>query len=87
MEKHYFDAEVGEVIFTQGEDELDKRNDVHQVILALDLPTHLSVDVEGDMVRLGGNVTTKDVKDKVIRAVGNIKTIAVVEETIICAEE
>ena len=48
----------------------------------LGLPSDLDVTVEGDKVKIRGNVATQEQKEKVILATGNVRGVAKVEEEI-----
>jgi len=82
-----FIANVGKKVFGDDQDDIQKRDTVHQEIQALDLPAHLSVDVEGETVKLAGNVTDTETKEKILLAVGNLEGVAAIEEDIIAAED
>lgn len=82
-----FISNVGKKIFGDDEDNTQKKDSLHKAIQDLDLPAHVSIDVEGDKVTLEGNATSTEVKEKVVLALGNIDGVGTVEETITVAEE
>ena len=82
-----FISNVGKKVFGDDQDDIQKRDAIHQEIQELDLPAHLSVNVEGDTVKLAGNVTDTEVKEKILLAIGNIEGVAAVDENILAAED
>ena len=83
-----FIAEAGKKVFSGSEkDDADKRAAVHKEIEALNLPAHLSVDIEGDKVTLSGNADSQENKEKIILAVGNLEGVAQVDENIAVSEQ
>ncbi len=82
-----FLADAGKKIFSSDvkQDDSAKRDKIHSEIEALNLPAHLSVDVQGETVKISGNAQTEADKEKIILAVGNLEGVSSVDENITVA--
>ncbi|SLN11429.1 LysM domain/BON superfamily protein [Roseovarius albus] len=73
-----FMKDTGKSIFGGGEPEA---NAVKQEITDLGPDTSgLTIDVEGDVVKVSGEAASQEAKEKVIMAVGNLEGVAAVED-------
>ena len=87
MESYKFIPEVGKKIFTHDIDDIQKKDLLHEEVNKLDLPAHLSIDVNQDIVTLDGNVLDTAVKEKILITLGNIEGISTVQENLSVATE
>lgn len=80
-----FIENVGKKIFSSEKPE-EKVTKIHDEIKSMDLPAHVSVEVDGKNVKISGNATDQATKEKIILAVGNIHGIDSVQEDIVVPE-
>ncbi len=81
-----FIENVGKKVFGQDDDETKKRDQIHEEIKNLNLPAHVSVEVDGNKVKLEGNTDNTETKEKLILAIGNIDGVQTIEENIITGD-
>ena len=63
-----------------GSDDDDPAEAIAREVGELGLKDELTVEVDGDSVKIGGMVPSQEIKEKIILAAGNVEGIAKVEE-------